>query len=681
MTNCAWCGATSTGGGSVCASCGQPAAPPPTAVAAPAISPVDAVPAAPPPYGPPPGAPGFPPPGAPGFPPPPGGGPGFVPPGAPGFAGYPAAGGPPSLGNWGAGQPVQPRVGQPPLLRWLTGSDWRPALVSAIAPTLVLLVAALAVAAPADYRPDGAGSAPGFGNVYGAALGAALGALGAPLRIGYHGNTGFGTGMEYEIRALPLTVTVLWILTLWLGLRAGLRRRRAKGVQLTRAQAAGEALRSALVMGAVTLLLGLVAGTTWKPEQRGRGGFSGYDYGDFGDYGSSPGSGGKRDAGMSFFADTGWAEALGWTVLLAFLVAFAVYGTDALRWAAWRSAAVRGWAVAALTAGQALALTWGIASVAGFVIAAANSDNGWEIGAAFAFMPNLGLALLGFGSGATFQGEADRTGGFGSSTRDTGPSGTDVSFFDLHELGGEWRLAGLLALVSVAVLGWVAVRRRLESADRLRLAAVYAAALVLLSMLAGGIITVSISMAGWASAARSSMSTEMSVSLSFPTVLLASVVWAAVGALAVPALLTGLRRGGAQPYPAGPYYAGAPGYAGMPGYAGAPVPPQPPYPGGPDYPGTPGFAGAPVPPQPPYPGGPAYGVPVPPPGQAPVPFGVPHPAAAPEPHALPAPPAAAPAAPAGGVGEVLGSHEPPAAPAAPPTGDAPVDPSVWRDHP
>ncbi|KJS57470.1 hypothetical protein VM98_00885 [Streptomyces rubellomurinus subsp. indigoferus] len=647
--------------------------------AAPAISPVDAVPSAPPPYGPPPGAPGFPPPpgmpGAPGFPPPPGA-PGFVP--GPG-AGYPAPGAP-SLGNWGAGRPVQPRVGQPPLLRWLTGSDWRPALVSAIAPTVVLLVAALAVAAPADYRPDGAGSTPGFGDVFGATLGAALGALGAPLRIGYHGNTGFGTGMDYEIRALPLTVTLLWILALWLGLRAGLRRSKAKGVQLTRGQAAGEALRSALVMGAVTLLLGLVAGTTWKPDQRGRGGFSGYDYGDYGDYGSGPGSGGKRDAGMSFFANTGWAEALGWTVLLAFLVAFAVYGTDALRWAAWRSPAVRGWAVSALTAGQALALTWGLASVAGFVIAAANSDNGWEVGAAFAFMPNLGLALLGFGSGASLQGDSVR-GGYDSSMRGSGPDSMDVSFFDLHELGGEWRLAGLLALVSAAVLAGVAVRRRLGSADRLRLAAVYAAALVLLSTVGGAIVTMSITMAGWSSASRSTMSQEMSIGLSFPSVLLASIVWAAVGALVVPALLTGFRRGGAQPYPAPPYYAGAPGYPGGPGFAGAPVPPQPPYPGGPDLLGAPGFVGAPVPPQPPYPGAPAYGAPVPPPAQAPAPYGVPHPAAAPDPHAPSAPPVAAPAAPAGGVGEVLGSHEPAPAPATPPSGEAPVDPSVWRDHP
>ncbi|MET8623180.1 hypothetical protein ABZW30_05375 [Kitasatospora sp. NPDC004669] len=623
MANCASCGATSVEGASVCGSCGRPPAPPsPTAVALPAVPPTA------PGYGQPPTAP-------PGYYPPPGQG-----------AGYPPVGGPPAVGSWGAGQPYYPKTAQSPVLRWLAGSNWRPALVAAIGPTVVLLVAALIAAVPGDYDYDGAYAPPDFGDRFGAALAMALNALGAPFRIGANtGSSGHSLqeGMELTFRVLPLTVTVFWALALWLGLRARLRRRKADGTQLTRTQAAGEALRSAVVLAAVTLLLGLLAGTDWNPGRPG--GYSGFpDYSD---------SGGRSRA-MGITADSTWLEAVGWTALLAFLLAFAVYGTDALRWAAWRSRSVRGWALAALTAGQALALSVALSSVAAFVLVAVNAENGATTAVSLAFLPNLGLQLLGFGSGATFSAHVRTTSG--DTTWGNRSSGVELSFFDLHDASADWRWCGLAAVVAALLLGWAAYRRQLDAADRLRLAAVYTVVLTLLMTVAGALLTRTVSMAGWTSSVRSEMSEENSVGLVFLSVLVANAVWAVVGAVLVPAAMAALGgRGAAAPYGAAP----------------------------------PGAYGA-VPPQVPYPTGPAYGVPpqgMPPQGMPPV--GVPPQGAAPYAAPQGRPQDAPPEVLGAGVSEVIGSHEAPATPAAgtplpadaPRPPEEPVDPSVWRDHP
>ncbi|MFF2142468.1 hypothetical protein [Kitasatospora sp. NPDC058190] len=610
MANCASCGATSVEGAPACGSCGRPPAPPP-----PTAPPTAAPPAAPP-------APGY-------GPQPPAAPPGSYPPPGPG-AGYPPVGGPPGTGSWGAGVPYEkPR-------RPLTGLDWRPAFLAAIGPTLVLLLVALAVAIPGDYTYDGAFPAPDFGHRFGAMLSMALNALGAPFRLGYQSPLSRGSAgrMDITFWVVPMTVTVLWCLALWLGLRAGLRRRKADGSQLTRAQAAGEALRTALVLGLVTLLLGAVGSTTWHPDRRELD----PDY-----YGSSTADLAKA----SFTADSTWLWAVGWAVVLGGLLTFAVYGTDALRWAAWRSRAVRGWAVAALTAGRALTLTLGLASVTAFVLVAVNNDNGRLTASSLAFLPNLGLVLLGIGSGATFRGHSD-LGGDVPDWRGQGGDGAEFSFFDLHDQTADWRWTGLLALAAAGFLGWTAYRRQLDAADRLRLAAVYAGLLTLLSAASGGLMTTSMSyvmpsVGSWGGSGSRTTSQDTTVGLAFPSVLVASAVWAVVGALVVPAVLSALGgRGRVVQYASGAAPYGAP---------------HGPY-------------GA-VPPQVPYPGGPAYGVP---------PQGVPPQG--------PAPQDAPPEAPGAGVSEVIGSHETPPSPAGTPLPghpprppEEPVDPGVWRDHP
>lgn len=511
MAICASCGAASVEGARACAACGRPSAPPlpPPPPAGPPSSPAAGPPVPPPPPLPP------------------------APPAPP--ASYPPAAGAPALGTWGAGRPYDPATGQSPALRWLTGADWRPALIALVAPTVVLLAAALIAAIPSGYgESDALVQMPGFGDRYGAALAMALGALGAPFKLSYAIHwRGTDSVYGFTARVLPLTVTVLWLLALWLGLRTLSRRRQARTAQqMTRAQAAGEALRTALVTAGVTLLVGLLAGADWSPYLPG--GPTGFG----------------RASAITYTADAGWPQAVGWSALLAWLVAFAVYGTDALRWAAWRNRSIRGWAVAALAAGQVLALLVGTAALVAFVVVAANGE-GWQSAVSLAFLPNLGLTLIGIGAGATFRAEG------GPASRGADWSGTggypgfqEFSFFDLHGESGAWRFAGLLAVASVALLAWTAHRRRLDAADRIRLAVVYAVGLTLLMVLSGAAAT------GFGSAATRSdpVTADWSVGLVFGSLLAANVIWTAIGALALPPLLAAARGGrGAADVP----YAGA----------------------------------------------------------------------------------------------------------------------------
>ncbi|WP_405004881.1 hypothetical protein OHV13_11855 [Kitasatospora purpeofusca] len=542
MAICASCGAVSTEGAPVCASCGRPAVPPPLLPPAPLPPPLLPPPVSPPPVLPPP-PPAAPPsapsepsassaPAKPDLPPP------VLPP--------PLPDPPPATGSWGAGRPYDPAAARPAALARLTGADWRPALRAVVAPTAVLLLAALIAAVPESTYYSGAYDAPSFGKRLGSSLAMALGALGAPYRLGFETA---GGGSSSVFRALPMTVTALWLFALWLGLRVGARRRQQRtGEQQTRRQAAGEAVRTAVASAAVTLLIGLVGGADWHPG----GARFGLD-----------GAEAARLLGRTTYSSSaGWWEAVAWTALLAGLLAFAVHGTDALRWAAWRNRAVRGWAVAGLAAGRALAVSVALSAAAGFVVVAVRVD-GDLTGAAVAFLPNLGLLLLGVGSGATFR--------VGSSTAVDGapdwqPDPRDVdeySFFDPHAAGTDWRWSALLALVSAAVLGWTAYRRRLDPADRLRLAAVYAVGLSLLMLVSGTLVSTE-SVLGTLGRSRES-GFEDSLALVPWTLLVANAVWAAVGALALPPLLAAVRG---RPEREGPYGDGSYGDGPQDGAAG-----------------------------------------------------------------------------------------------------------------
>ncbi|KOV20845.1 hypothetical protein ADK60_25865 [Streptomyces sp. XY431] len=445
---------------------------------------------------------------------------------------------PPVAGSWGAGRPYDPAGARPAALAWLTGADWRPALRAVVAPTAVLLLAALIAAVPESAYYSGALDAPSFGKRLGSSLAMALGALGAPYRLGFETS---GGGSSSVFRALPMTVTALWLFTLWLGLRVGARRRQQHtGEQQTRRQAAGEAVRTAVAAATVTLLLGLVGGAQWHP-----GGAR---------FGLDAAASARFLGRTTYSSSAGWWEAVAWTALLAGLLAFAVHGTDALRWAAWRNRAVRGWAVAGLAAGRALTVSVALAAAAGFVVVAVRVD-GDLTGAAVAFLPNLGLLLLGVGSGATFRVSSSTAPG---GAPDWQPDPRDVdeySFFDPHTAGTDWRWSALLALVSAAVLGWTAYRRRLDRADRLRLAAVYAVGLSLLMLVSGTLVSTESVLDPFGRSRESGF--EDSLGLVPWTLLVANAVWAAVGALALPPLLAARDRRPAPPADRGPGEPGA----------------------------------------------------------------------------------------------------------------------------
>ncbi|MFJ8432679.1 hypothetical protein ACIQ9P_15415 [Kitasatospora sp. NPDC094019] len=426
---------------------------------------------------------------------------------------------PPTAGSWGAGRPYHPAARRPAALRWLTGADWRPALRVVVAPTVVLLLAALIAAVPESDLYFGPYGAPSFGKRFASSLAMALAALGAPYRLGLESVVGETSSV---FRALPMTVTGLWLFALWLGLRVGARRRQQRtGEQQTRRQAAGEAVRTAVAAAVVAVLLGLAGGLRWQPGGE--------------PYGPDP-SEDPLFGRTTSTASAGWPEAVAWAALLAGLLAFAVHGTDALRWAAWRNRAVRGWAVAGLAAGRALAVSVALASGVGFVLVAVRVD-GDVTGAAVAFLPNLGLLLLGVGSGATFRASSTAVPGAGADVERGVRDAQDYSFFDPNTAGTDWRWSALLALVSAAVLGWTAYRRRLDRADRLRLAVVYAVGLSLLTLLSGTVVSTG---TGYRGVRMSGF--DDAFGLVPWTLLVASAVWAAVGALAVPALLAARDR-------------------------------------------------------------------------------------------------------------------------------------------
>jgi len=501
MAICTACGAASADGGQHCASCGRPFAPPP------AISEVSEV-----------------------------------------IGGVTA---PPPVGSWGAGVPFDPAAGRSAALRWFTDADWRPALRAVIAPTVLLLLVAMVAAAPNSAMY---GHLP-YGSRFGVALALTMSALGAPVsgRTSL-GESEFAMTDDIVLRALPLTVTLLWLVLLWLGLRAGLRaRRRGDEQRIPGRQAFGEAARTALLAAAAVVPLGLFAGIDLEPPSRAGVSFV-----------LGAPSGGR------IVVETGWLQAAAWALLLSGLLALSVYGTDALRWAAWQRPTVRGWLVGGLVAGQALAVTLGLASLAGFVLVAAQGEAPatW---ASLAFLPNLGLLLLGIGSGVTVGVSSEHGGRLGVDSR-TSRDADRLSLFDLHGENGNWRWTLALAIVAALVLGWSVYRRRLDVVGRFKLAVVYAVSLSLL-MLGAGLTTSSVlsyragsgDLPGLNDTALRETTSHTSLGLAVLGLLAANVLWTALGVLALPALfaLAGTRGEPGDPPPAppaGPQEPAAPPY-------------------------------------------------------------------------------------------------------------------------
>lgn len=159
-------------------------------------------------------------------------------------------------------------------------------------------------------------------------------------------------------------------------------------------------------------------------------------------------------------------------------------------------------------------------------------------------LPNLGLLLLGFGSGGTLT-AANRYHGH---QVDQLPGGElrQASLLDLGGLGGEYRVALLAALLGAVVLALGAHRRGLDRTDRLRLAVVYAVALSALTAASGVLVTTdwrtgTASAPGGDLSAGTSLDGSVAFGWSGPVVI---VLWTALGALLLPALLARAGWGG-----------------------------------------------------------------------------------------------------------------------------------------
>lgn len=414
-------------------------------------------------------------------------------------------------------EPSEPSARPVPVLlaavrQWLTG-DWRPALAALVAPTALLLLAALGLGLTG--RQD-------FGTVLPllprsrSALSLLLTAFGAPWHAAEQDGPQFGVSeSDYQIHLLAMTVTAAWAGLLWFGLR----RHAARGGLTGRSAAYGAAVRTALAAGALTLLIGLLTDVTW----------TGQDW--------QPGGAGDGSLTVRITSGTTVAAAVAGTVLLAGLVALARYGAHGLRREAERNAALGHWLAAARVAGRALLITVTAASAVALVLLVVRGD--WTLtAAALVALPNLGLLLLGFGSGATLQAGTVRSNALG------GPSATDgwhASLLDLGGLGAWWQLSVLLAVGAAVVLAAAVRAGGLDPLGRLRVALLYAAALSVLTMAAGAGYSTALRVGDYRQPAAAGVEAllDTSFALGWGGLLVATALWTAVGALVLPALLEG----------------------------------------------------------------------------------------------------------------------------------------------
>ncbi|GAA2786697.1 hypothetical protein GCM10010441_09730 [Kitasatospora paracochleata] len=414
-------------------------------------------------------------------------------------------------GRWGRGVVHEPRTG-----RLRIDPGWPAALRALLAPTVLLLVTALLLADTAD----GAGILPEgpFGERYGRWLAVTLTCFGATWRSTTELSHGLGAvSTELELRTVPLVLTVLWLLLLRLGLRRGLRERlRRRPEPPTPREAAGEALRTGLVAGLTTLLLGLLTAT----ELTGAAGSA-----------DLSGLGTVRDSSGIVL----W-QAVAGSALAAAALAFAVHAADVLppRALAWRSAALLSLRVTATAAA--------VASVVALVLTAAA---GWPVWLDPVAVLNVAMLLIGIGSGARAEVHASGL------ALPTGAQTQSLSLFDLQGHSAHWCWTVLLALGTAVLLGRTARRHGLGLPGRLRLAAVHAGLTTVLLLGAGVSLSFTTARHGSAASAISTASGGLtalsSTGWSVGSVLVAVALWTALGALGVPALLDLVRPVAAPP--------------------------------------------------------------------------------------------------------------------------------------
>ncbi|MFD6432546.1 zinc-ribbon domain-containing protein [Streptomyces venezuelae] len=525
---CPHCGAPSPDEARFCMKCGRERLPAPT----------EETPAAP--QNPPPAAPQSPPPpsAAPQSPPPPPAAPQSPPP-------------PPSPNS------PPPPTAPSPLGAFFTRTfrgDWTGSLQAALWPVVLLLAGAAALATPAYGQDDDAVF--GFTDRLRIALALLLQSVGGGFEftgreerpdfgsgsgsdgLGLGTDTGMGSGPDSTTTAVegtaslhlvPLTMTALWIVALYIGVRVLRNRLVTRGAAQSSATAGLEAaVRVALLVTVGVLALALFA----QPEIEGV------------ELSSSP-----------------VLAALG-----AFLLGLAVSGAVLLRvdTSLWARVTARPGAQTLIratgTALRALVVVLVLCSVVAF-ISLAQVDDLSEITdlddadispllVALLILPNLAVTALGIGWGASAEASVRGSSSMYGSGRDSGSFGLS----ELGDVTNDWAVVGALALgfVCALTLGVLAARRCVGRGEQLLAAGVFFGIVLLLAGFSG----IGVEVSGQAFDSGSGFGGSSSgggggveTGLSIPETLLFGLLWIFPAALLGPYLLQMTGRQTAPPTP------------------------------------------------------------------------------------------------------------------------------------
>ncbi|MFD4652803.1 zinc ribbon domain-containing protein [Streptomyces sp. NPDC058441] len=412
--------------------------------------------------------------------------------------------------------------------------DWAGSAQAALWPVGLLVIAAVALAVPSYGQ--GSDVVVGFGDRMRISLALLLQSLGGGFEVSASGGSSpfgggdspFGSGggdmgAEFSggaaLSLVPLTVTALWILALWIGVRVLRSRLRARATSPADPGTPGleAALRVALLVTVGVLVLGLFA---------------------------QPSIQGVRISSSPVLA------ALGALLISLAVAAGMLHRDDLAQWLAARPAALA-LVRATGTALRALAVVLVICSIAAFISIAQIDDLGdvsdvSDLGqadlsplvVALLVLPNLGAMALGLGWGAPISFEAG-----GSSTYGGGYQHQSFGLSELGDVTNSWAVVGALALGTVCALtvGVMAARRSSDRREQLLSAGIFLCLFLLLGALGG----LGVKATGAASDLGGSGTGSAGVGLGMAEALLFGLLWVFAAAFLAPYLMqmAGARTG------------------------------------------------------------------------------------------------------------------------------------------
>ncbi|MFE4715284.1 zinc ribbon domain-containing protein [Streptomyces sp. NPDC056728] len=411
---------------------------------------------------------------------------------------------------------------------------WAGSAQAALWPVGLLVIAAVALAIPSYGQ--GSDVVVGFGDRMRISLALLLQSLGGGFEVSASGGSSpfgggdspFGSGggdmgAEFSggaaLSLVPLTVTALWILALWIGVRVLRSRLRARATSPAVPGTPGleAALRVALLVTVGVLVLGLFA---------------------------QPSIQGVRISSSPVLA------ALGALLISLAVAAGMLHRDDLAQWLAARPA-VLALVRATGTALRALAVVLVICSIAAFISIAQIDDLGdvsdvSDLGqadlsplvVALLVLPNLGAMALGLGWGAPISFEAG-----GSSTYGGGYQHQSFGLSELGDVTNSWAVVGALALGTVCALtvGVMAARRSSDRREQLLSAGIFLCLFLLLGALGG----LGVKATGAASDLGGSGTGSAGVGLGMAEALLFGLLWVFAAAFLAPYLMqmAGARTG------------------------------------------------------------------------------------------------------------------------------------------